>query len=162
MDWTGPIGNSSEAGGVTAMNVWVDPNDRKHLVYSKSGAFASGGGIIESRDAGETYKQLNQTAGVYFVQIDQRGFLYTASESGTFVSQDNGSSWEAYHVVMHSKSGKVVDRVPHDFQNIIPNFRGEGVALPSDQGLHIVDTSNTSNFELISAVGESATSSQPH
>ena len=67
--WTGPLGSASESGGVTAMNVWVDPNDRNHLVYSKMGSFAAGGGILESKDAGETFKQLNQTAGVYFVQV---------------------------------------------------------------------------------------------
>ena len=46
-----------------------------------------------------------------------------------------------------------IDRIPHDFQNIVPNFRGEGVALPSDQGLHIVDHSSP-NYTLTSAIGD--------
>jgi len=44
-----------------------------------------------------------------------------------------------------------VDRVPHDYQNIEPNFRGTGVAFPSDQGLHIV---NGTSLNLTSAVGD--------
>ena len=42
---------------------------------------------------------------------------------------------------------------PCDYQNIIINFRGDGIALPSDQGLHIVDQSST-NYTLVSAVGD--------
>ena len=45
----------------------------------------------------------------------------------------------------------IMDRVPHDYQNIVPDFRGDGIAFPSDQGLHIV---NRSSYDLISAVGD--------
>ena len=57
----------------------------------------------------------------------------------------------SYHVIMHSRDGRVIDRVPHDYQRIVPEFRGDGIAFPSDQGLHIV---NGSNFTLTSAVGD--------
>ena len=43
--------------------------------------------------------------------------------------------------------------MPHDYQNIVPNFRGDGIAFPSDQGLHIVDH-NSPNYTLTSAVGD--------
>lgn len=46
-----------------------------------------------------------------------------------------------------------MDRVPHDYQNIIPDFRGDGIAFPSDQGLHILDRSSK-NYTLISAIGD--------
>ena len=42
---------------------------------------------------------------------------------------------------------------PTPAQNIIPNFRGDGIAFPSDQGLHIVDRDST-NYTLTSAVGD--------
>merc|ERR1719223_2029384 len=47
--------------------------------------------------------------------------------------------------------GQWIDRVPHDYQRIVPDFRGTGIAFPSDQGLHIV---NGTNLNLTSAVGD--------
>ena len=61
------------------------------------------------------------------------------------------SSFEPLHVIMHSRDGRVIDRVPHDYQRIVPDFRGDQVALPSDQGLHIVNGTSTN---LTSAVGD--------
>ena len=29
--------------------------------------------------------------------------------------------------------GRIIDRVPHDFQRIVPDFRTDQIALPSDQ-----------------------------
>ena len=49
---------------------------------------------------------------------------------------------------------QMIDRVPHDYQRIVPDFRGDQIAFPSDQGLHIVDKRNKTNFQLISAVGD--------
>ena len=54
---------------------------------------------------------------------------------------------------MQSPDGRIIDRVPHDYQNIEPDFRGNGVAFPSDQGLHIV---NGTELNLTSAVGDMA------
>ncbi|KAL3896681.1 MAG: hypothetical protein SGPRY_013217 [Prymnesium sp.] len=52
---------------------------------------------------------------------------------------------------MHSRDGRVVDRVAHDYQRIVPDFRGDQLALPSDQGLHLV---NRSTLTLTRAVGD--------
>mmetsp|Transcript_9058 Transcript_9058/g.29940 ORF Transcript_9058/g.29940 Transcript_9058/m.29940 type:complete len:377 (-) Transcript_9058:1508-2638(-) len=52
---------------------------------------------------------------------------------------------------MHSRDGRRIDRVPHDYQRIVPDFRGDGIAFPSDQGLHIL---NRSSDNLTSAVGD--------
>ena len=41
--------------------------------------------------------------------------------------------------------------MPHDYQRIVPDFRGDQIALPSDQGLHLINGSNTT---LVSAVGD--------
>ena len=49
------------------------------------------------------------------------------------MSTDAGASWSAYHVVMHARSGRTIDRVPHDYQRIVPDFRGDTIAFPSDQ-----------------------------
>ena len=83
--------------------------------------------------------------------IDGQGWLYTATQAGAFVSEDKGETWNPYHVIMHRRRGGIMDRVPHDYQNIVPDFRGDGIAFPSDQGLHIV---NRSSYDLISAVGD--------
>ena len=90
---------------------------------------------------------------MYFVSIDAKGWMYTATQAGAFVSEDKGASWNPLHVLIARKSGKEMDRVPHDYQNIVPDFRGDGVAFPSDQGLHILDRASA-NFTLISAVGD--------
>jgi hypothetical protein len=76
--------------------------------------------------------------GTYFMQIDQKGRLYSATQSGAFVSEDNGVTWNAYHVKIAMRSGQEMDRVPHDYQNIVPNFRGDGIAFPSDQGTWVI------------------------
>jgi hypothetical protein len=95
----------------------------------------------------------------YFVMIDPRNssWYYTATQAGAYVSTDAGANWSAYHVVMHSRSGVTIDRVPHDYQRIVPDFRGDGVAFPSDQGLHIANGSGVHLVpELTSAVGDMA------
>merc|ERR1711865_1097800 len=151
-----PQGNvdSGRAPGVVAgqaydcANAAVDPNDRNHFMFSKAGEYKA----WASNDGGKTAAEFtNHNTGVYFVTIDQKGWLYTATQAGAFVSMDKGATWEAYHVFMVTPDGRVIDRVPHDYQNIEPNFRGEGVAFPSDQGLHIV---NGTELNLTSAVGD--------
>jgi len=94
---------------------------------------------------------LNFTSAAYFVLIDTRGWFYTATQAGAFRSTDGGASFQPLHVIMHSRDGRLIDRVPHDYQRIVPDFRGDQIALPSDQGLHIV---NGSNVNLTSAVGD--------
>ena len=95
----------------------------------------------------------------YFVMIDPRNssWYYTATQAGAYVSSNAGANWSAYHVVMHSRSGRTIDRVPHDYQRIVPDFRGDGIAFPSDQGLHIANGSGVHLVpELTSAVGDMA------
>ena len=100
----------------------------------------------------------NHNHGTFYVAIDGRGWGYSASMGGTFVSRDNGSSFDALHMVMtprrnaeNATEWPVVNRVNHDYQGISTVFRGDGTAFPSDQGLGICDgNSNT----LINAVGD--------
>ena len=131
-------------------NAAVDPNNRDHFLFSKAGEYKA----WVSKDGGKTaHEYTNHNTGVYFVMIDQKGWLYTATQAGAFVSMNDGKNWSAYHVFMERRDGSIVDRVPHDYQNIVPMFRGSGIAFPSDQGLHIV---NGSELNLTSAVGDMA------
>eukprot|EP00038_Savillea_parva_P004159 m.134648 g.134648 ORF g.134648 m.134648 type:complete len:922 (-) comp11396_c0_seq1:189-2954(-) len=135
---------------IDCANAVVDPADRNHILYSKGGQYRA----WESHDGGATVAMIeNATQAAYFVMIDSHGWYYTSTQPGTFVSTDKGSTWNPLHAIMHSKDGRVVDRVPHDFQRIVPDFRGDGIALPSDQGLHILNRSSTT-FELINAIGD--------
>ena len=128
----------------------MDPNDRNHFLYSKGGEYKA----WHSEDGGKTVAEYtDHNTGVYFVMIDQKGWFYTATQAGAFVSEDKGATWNPYHVRIAMRSGKEMDRVPHDYQNIVPNFRGDGIAFPSDQGLHIVNRSSE-DYTLISAVGD--------
>jgi len=144
--WVGPLGSSTET--YDCANAAVDPNDRDHFLFSKAGEYKA----WESNDGGKTAHEFtNHDTGVYFVMIDQKGWLYTATQAGAFVSMNKGVKWSAYHVFMERPDGSIVDRVPHDYQMIEPNFRGNGIAFPSDQGLHIV---NGTELNLTSAVGD--------
>lgn len=108
----------------------------------------------ESLDAGRSVHEFTtHDTGVYFVMIDRKGWLYSATQAGAFVSQDKGATWNPYHVMINTKSGRFIDRVPHDYQRIVPDFRGDQIAFPSDQGLHIVKQ-ESGNFNLTSAVGD--------
>ena len=42
--------------------------------------------------------------------------MYTATQAGAFVSEDKGATWQPYHVLIAMRSGKEMDRVPHDYQ----------------------------------------------
>ena len=102
--------------------------------------------------SGKTIAKIeNHDVGAFFVMIDSHGWLYTATQDGAFVSEDGGGSWNAYHVGMTNRDGTLHDRVPHDYQRIVPDFRGDGIAIPSDQGLHIV---NRSSYNLSNACGD--------
>ena len=135
---------------IDCANAAVDPNDRNHFIYSEGGSFNS---YWESFDGGKTVtKNPNHDTGVYFVLIDSRGWMYTATQAGAFVTQDKGKTFNAYHAIMHTRENRTIDRVPHDFQNIVPEFRGDNVAFPSDQGLHIVNPNGS--YTLINAIGD--------
>ena len=169
-------------------NAAVDPKDRDHFLFSKGGQYRA----WESRDGGKTVHELKaHPTASYFVMIDTKNssWYYTATQAGAFVSNNSGKTWSAYHVVVHSRSGKTIDRVPyaaprlaprtpeprpratidsrppaplffgggdsHDYQRIVPDFRGDGIAFPSDQGLHIANKSGEQFVpNLISAVGD--------
>jgi len=148
--WSAPITPTGASAPINCMTAAVDPHDRNHFLYVQAGLYNT---VWESFDGGKTVQQNpNHNTGVYYVMIDSRGWQYTASQTGAWVSQDKGKTWNVYHVIIHSRTDdQTIDRVPHDYQNIIPEFRGDGVAFPSDQGLHIVDRTS---FELISAVGD--------
>jgi hypothetical protein len=139
---------------IDCANAAVDPNDREHILYSTGGQYR----LWETTDGGRTTHQVvSNTEGVYFVMVDEQGWQYTATQAGAFVSTDKGGHWDPLHVYMTSRAGKVIDRVPHDYQRIVPNFRGDGIAFPSDQGLHILNRSAVGpgrNFWLTSAVGD--------
>lgn len=155
--WTGPISAvfNGTAAVIDCANAAVDPNNRDRFVYSQAGEYH----MRHSEDGGKTVAEYThvdtrgQGFGTYFVSIDQKGWLYSATQSGAFVSEDQGETWNAYHVMIAMTTGQEMDRVPHDYQNIVPNFRGDGVAFPSDQGLHIVDRASK-NYTLTSAVGD--------
>jgi len=133
---------------IDCSNAAVDPRDRDHFLFSRGGEFRT----YESRDGGRTVSRVaSHDVGAFFVLIDSQGWYYTATQDGAFVSRDGGVGWEALHVVMHSRDGRRIDRVPHDYQRIVPDFRGDGIAFPSDQGLHIL---NRSSDNLTSAVGD--------
>jgi len=159
--WEGPIsangvGPNGEKGEIDCANAAVDPNDRNHFLYSRGEGHYDPNTEYKawhSEDGGKTVAEYTDHAtGVYFVMIDQKGWMYTATQEGAYVTEDKGATWNAYHVIMHSRTDdKLIDRVPHDYQNIVPEFRGDGVAFPSDQGLHIV---NRSSYTLTSAVGD--------
>ena len=145
-------------GVIDCTTAWVDPNDRNHFLFAQDGHFK----VYESKDGGESIKAFEtQPLGgqpAYFVAIDRKGLLYTAGMNGAFVSKDQGLSWHPFHAVMNVRPSdnvtqRVIDRVQHDYQNILPEFRDDDVAFPSDQGLHIVDRSSD-NYTFTSAVGD--------
>eukprot|EP00729_Bicosta_minor_P018866 gene18866-11470_t len=133
MKWEGPL--TVDKAAIDCANAAVDPNDRNHFVYSEGGSFNS---YWESFDGGKTAtKNPNHNTGVFFVMIDTQGFIYTATQAGAFVTEDKGKTFNAYHAVMHDV-----------FSN------SDNVAFPSDQGLHIRNSENNSDYDLINAIGD--------
>lgn len=149
---------------ITCNNAAVDPNDRNHFIYSDTKTHYN----WDSHDGGITVRKMAMTPGhggvsphnhgTFYVAIDGRGWSYCASQGGAYVSRDNGTSFEALHMVItprgyeeNASEFPLVDRVLHDYQGISTGFRGDGVAFPSDQGLGILDGTNNT---LINAVGD--------
>jgi len=149
--WTGPV-TTSAGEQLNPCNVAIDPKDRNHFLFSKK--TGNDFRTYESKDGGKTAARIESHAdkGAFFVMIDSRGFFYTATQDGAFASQDAGVTWNPLHVWMDNRDGTRHDRVPHDYQRIVPDFRGDGVAIPSDQGLHIVDLSTMQN--MTNAIGD--------
>ena len=150
---------------MTCINAAVDPNDRNHFIYSEP----TTNNNWDSHDGGATVRKMgftgdnsngtsNHNHGTFYVAIDGRGWSYSASMGGAFVSRDNGTSFAALHMVMtprgnaeNASEWPLINRVNHDYQGISTHFRGDSVAFPSDQGLGIVDGYNNT---LINAVGD--------
>jgi hypothetical protein len=143
--------NSTE---ITCANAAVDPNDRNHFIYAEPHTNYN----WDSHDGGATARKMgftgdnshgtsNHNHGTFYVAIDGRGWSYSSSMGGAFVSRDNGTaSFEALHMVFtprgnaeNASEWPLINRVNHDYQGIFTHFRGDGVAFPSDQGLGIVD-----------------------
>ena len=56
------------------------------------------------------------------------------SQAGAYVSNNSGANWSAYHVIVYARTdNRTIDRVPHDYQRIVPDLRGDQIAFPSDQ-----------------------------
>jgi len=151
--WTGPV-TTSAGEKLNACNVAIDPKDRNHFIFTQGGSYLN----FESKDGGKTAVQVGENHGGFFVMIDSQGWFYTATQSGAFVSQDGGATWKTLHVWMQNRDGTIHDRVPHDYQRIIPDWRGDGIAITSDQGLHLVDRSAmvdpSAMFNLTNTIGD--------
>jgi photosystem II stability/assembly factor-like uncharacterized protein len=157
--WSKPLTTTNGA-VIHCANAAVDPNDRNHFLYSSGNDFH----VYESKDGGKTTKRIGDQS-TFFVMISSDGALFTATQAGAFTSPPTLSAvkttWSPYVAIVHVRPSpyhppgtKVISRGPHDYQRIIPDFRGDAIAFPSDQGLHIPDWTDRSNYQLISAVGD--------
>jgi len=164
-----PVNSTS----IDCKNAAVNPNDRNHLMYSGVKVNFN----FDSYDGGKTVNKMagcdgaagdptpntpasmvGHNHGAYYVGIDGRGWSHSASMGGAYVSRDNGSSFQALHMVMNARQHEEnatewpnINRVVHDYQRVSTGFRGISVAYPSDQGLGLLnDLSNN----LTNAVGD--------
>ena len=130
----------------------MDPNDADHMLVNNA---SNGLHIYESRDGGRSYHTCLNQRGAVMVAIDRRGWLYCASEGGALrnLGGCTEGKWEAYFVRRTwRRTGRVVDRVPHDYQRINVDVAGAGsVAFGSDQGMFL---KNGSELQLYSADGD--------
>ena len=119
---------------IECFNAAVNPNDRNHFIYSDPKTHYN----WDSHDGGTTVRKMamapgNQVDakpgdlphnhGTFYVAIDGRGWSYCASEGGAYVSRDNGTSFDALHMVITPRGYKenatefpLVNRVLHDYQ----------------------------------------------
>ena len=164
-------------------SVAVDPNDAMHFLYTNASAVATIR-AWETTDGFKTSHPTTQLSGAFYVAIDTHGWLYTIGESGAFVSSDKGATWKAYITEMESpEDGPQRDlnllvltrtylltywvpriltyfltyihsRIPEDYQRIVLDFAGDGVAFPSDQGLYIKPKYPSKDLKLVAATGD--------
>jgi len=128
----------------------MDPNNADHLIVNNA---SNGAHVYESTDGGRTFHTCLNQRGAVMVAIDRQGWFYCASEGGAFRNMNGcvDGKWEPYFVRrIWRRTGRVVDRIAHDYQRISIDFAG-GVAFGSDQGLFI---KNGSELQLISANGD--------
>eukprot|EP00035_Acanthoeca_spectabilis_P033979 m.26396 g.26396 ORF g.26396 m.26396 type:complete len:751 (+) comp6302_c0_seq1:567-2819(+) len=134
---------------IPCRNIALDPHNKDHFIYSNVTLVVNN--TFRSTDGGATFKTLNHPSAAFYVGIDSAGWFYTAAEAGAFRSIDNGASWQPYVVHMATRANFTVDRIPHDYQRIVMDYGGGGVAFPSDQGLFIKP--NDISTSLINACG---------
>ena len=132
----------------------LNPNDKDHFIYTHPPI------TYQSMDGGKTYENLNHS-NIFHCGIDRKGALYTAAMGGAFVSHDCGPgpnmkrpcSWQGYYDNRTARrTGHSTIRGAHDYQRINLDFGGS-VGFVSDQGLFIVNYTNSSWLELIKANG---------
>ena len=107
-----------------------------------------------SSDGGKTAELLPSNTPSFRVAIDERGWLYQASENPVLCDfGSNGQQWEAYVNVMTMRANHAPhNRSEHDYQNIVVGNGPPGtVFFTSDQGLFIKPEGR--NTTLISANG---------
>ena len=107
-----------------------------------------------SSDGGKTAELLPSNTPSFRVAIDERGWLYQASENPVLCDfGTNGQQWEAYVNVMTMRANHAPhNRSEHDYQNIVVGNGAPGtVFFTSDQGLFIKPSGR--NTTLISANG---------
>lgn len=151
VDWTTVNGT-----GRPCVMLAMNPNNKDHFIYTKPPL------TYQSMDGGATYESLNHS-NIFHAGIDRKGALYTAAMGGAFVSHDCGPgpnmkrpcSWQAYYDNRTARRPPhgVRIRGAHDYQRICLDFAGT-VAHVSDQGIFIVEYTNSSNLELIKANGD--------
>mgnify|MGYP002630806635 CR=1 FL=1 len=114
---------------------FIPPHPRPHTTSSHLGPFPSHPAPLQPNPSGSS--------------------RMIGAEAGAFRSMDGGKSWQAYVNKMYSRVGyngpTAIDRVPHDYQRVVVEFAGSGVAFPSDQGLFIKPPGNATT--LINANG---------
>ena len=150
IDWTTVNGT-----GRPCTMLAMDPNNADHFIYTKPPM------TYQSMDGGKTYESLNHS-NIFHAGIDRKGALMTAAMGGAFVSHDCGPgpnmkrpcSWQTYfdNRTARRPPHAVRIRAPHDYQRICLDFGGT-VAHVSDQGLFIVNYTNSSELELIKSWG---------
>ena len=113
----------------------LDPNDADHLIVNNS-SNPSGAHVYESTDGGKTFHGCLNERGAYQTAIDRRGWMYHSSGVGASrnIGGCTNGKWEPYFVRRTwRRTGQVVDRTSHDFQQINIDF-GSTVAFDPTKG----------------------------
>lgn len=99
---------SEEAGGGFIGRIHVDSNDDEHLL-----APDMGGGAMESRDGGRSWKVLGGVEGAMWVSWapDDINHMIAATQGSAVVSTDGGATWEPLEI---PPGASIVEFSPHD------------------------------------------------